>query len=52
VVSCHQGLTTLGGPRGVGRSVTKAVVNSLVLILLLDYVLTRMLLPFDKGWRF
>ena len=52
VVSCHQGLTTLGGPRGVGRSVTKAVVNSLVLILLLDYVLTRVLLPFDKGWRF
>ena len=27
-VSCHQGLTTIGGPRGIGRSVTKAVVNS------------------------
>ena len=52
VVSCHQGLTTLGGPRGIGRSVTKAVVNSLVLILLLDYVLTRLLLPLDNGWRF
>src|SRR5216117_2736526 len=24
VVSCHQGLVTIGGPRGVGRSVTKA----------------------------
>ncbi len=43
-VSCHQGLTTLGGPRGVGRSVTKAVVNSIILILVLDYVLTRVLL--------
>src|SRR5262245_9991439 len=24
VVSCHQGLETIGGPRGIGRSVTKA----------------------------
>ena len=44
VVSCHQGLTTRGGPRGIGRSVTKAVVNSIVLIVLFDYVLTRLLL--------
>src|SRR6266700_309931 len=44
VVSCHQGLITLGGPRGIGRSVTKAVVNSLVLIVIFDYVLTRLLL--------
>src|SRR6266542_2302041 len=48
VVSCHQGLQTLGGPRGIGRSVTKAVVNSIVLILILDYFLTRLLLFFDK----
>lgn len=44
VVSCHQGLQTIGGPRGIGRSVTKAVVNSIVIILVLDYVLTRILL--------
>jgi phospholipid/cholesterol/gamma-HCH transport system permease protein len=44
VVSCHQGLHTIGGPRGIGRSVTKAVVNSIVLILILDYFLTRLLL--------
>lgn len=43
VVCCHQGLTTIGGPRGIGRSVTKAVVNSIVLILVLDYVLSRFL---------
>jgi phospholipid/cholesterol/gamma-HCH transport system permease protein len=43
VVSCHQGLVTLGGPRGIGRSVTKAVVNSIVLIVILDYLLTRIL---------
>ncbi|HSU57042.1 MAG TPA: ABC transporter permease [Candidatus Dormibacteraeota bacterium] len=44
VVSCHQGLITRGGPRGIGRSVTKAVVNSIVLIVIFDYVLTRVLL--------
>ncbi|MGH7990258.1 MAG: MlaE family ABC transporter permease [Limisphaerales bacterium] len=43
-VSCHQGLTTIGGPRGIGRSVTKAVVNSIVFIVIFDYVLTRVLL--------
>src|SRR6266404_8454010 len=47
IVSCHQGLQTIGGPRGIGRSVTKAVVNSIVLILILDYFLTRLLLFFD-----
>jgi len=46
-VSCHQGLQTIGGPRGIGRSVTKAVVNSIVMILILDYFLTRFLLYFD-----
>jgi phospholipid/cholesterol/gamma-HCH transport system permease protein len=44
VVSCHQGLITRGGPRGIGRSVTKAVVNSIVLIVILDYLLTRVLM--------
>ena len=44
LISCHQGLVTLGGPRGIGRSVTKAVVNSIVLIVIIDYILTRLLL--------
>ena len=44
VVSCHQGLVTRGGPRGIGRSVTKAVVNSIVLIVISDYVFMRILL--------
>jgi phospholipid/cholesterol/gamma-HCH transport system permease protein len=47
LVSCHQGLQTLGGPRDIGRSVTQAVVRSIVLILILDYLLTRMLLLLD-----
>ena len=48
IISCHQGLVTRGGPRGIGRSVTKAVVNSIVVILILDYFLTRGLLYFEK----
>ena len=44
VISCHQGLITIGGPRGIGRSVTKAVVNSIVMIVIFDYILTRILL--------
>jgi len=48
IISCHQGLVTIGGPRGIGRSVTKAVVNSIVVILILDYFLTRFLIYFDK----
>ncbi|MCS7091476.1 MAG: ABC transporter permease [Verrucomicrobiota bacterium] len=44
VICCHQGLATRGGPRGIGRSVTKAVVNSIVLIVISDYILTRLLL--------
>ena len=43
IVSCHQGLVTAGGPRGIGRSVTKAVVNSIVLIVIFDYIITRLL---------
>jgi phospholipid/cholesterol/gamma-HCH transport system permease protein len=43
-VCCHQGLQTIGGPRGIGRSVTKAVVNSIVMIVILDYFLSRLLL--------
>lgn len=46
-ICCHQGLATFGGPRGVGRSVTKAVVNSIVMVLILDYFLTRILMHMD-----
>lgn len=47
LVSCQQGLQTAGGPRGIGRSVTRAVVHSIVMILILDYGLTRFLILFD-----
>lgn len=47
LVACQQGFETIGGPRGIGRSVTKSVVNSIVMILILDYFLTRFLLFWD-----
>jgi len=47
IISCQQGLITIGGPRGIGRSVTKAVVNSIVFILIIDYFLTRLLIYFE-----
>jgi len=47
LVGCHQGLATIGGPRGIGRSVTKSVVNSIVMILITDYFITRILLILD-----
>jgi phospholipid/cholesterol/gamma-HCH transport system permease protein len=48
IISCHQGLVTRGGPRGIGRSVTKAVVNSIVSVLILDYFVTRFLIYVQK----
>jgi phospholipid/cholesterol/gamma-HCH transport system permease protein len=36
-VSCYMGLTTRGGAEGVGKSTTRAVVVSMVMILVIDY---------------
>ncbi|MSU70151.1 MAG: ABC transporter permease [Opitutaceae bacterium] len=43
LVSCSIGLDTRGGPREIGASVTRAVVVSLILILVLDYFVTKIL---------
>jgi phospholipid/cholesterol/gamma-HCH transport system permease protein len=43
LVSCNIGLNTRGGPREIGAAVTKAVVVSLILILVLDYFVTKAL---------
>lgn len=44
LISCNQGLITKGGPREIGNSVTKAVVSSMFMILLLDFILTKLLM--------
>jgi phospholipid/cholesterol/gamma-HCH transport system permease protein len=43
LVSCSIGLSTRGGPREIGASVTRAVVVSLISILVLDYFVTKIL---------
>lgn len=44
LVCCNIGLNTRGGPREIGASVTRAVVTSLILILVLDFFVTKALL--------
>jgi phospholipid/cholesterol/gamma-HCH transport system permease protein len=44
LVACNVGLRTTGGPREIGGSVTRAVVISLILILVLDYFVTSALM--------
>jgi phospholipid/cholesterol/gamma-HCH transport system permease protein len=44
LVCCNIGLNTRGGPREIGAAVTRAVVVSLIMILVLDYFVTKVLL--------
>ncbi|HUJ44551.1 MAG TPA: ABC transporter permease [Opitutaceae bacterium] len=44
LVCCNIGLSTRGGPREIGAAVTRAVVVSLILILVLDYFVTKVLI--------
>jgi phospholipid/cholesterol/gamma-HCH transport system permease protein len=43
-VGCYYGLSTRGGTQGVGRSTTQAVVVASVLIIAVDFFITRLLL--------
>jgi len=43
-ISCYMGLSTRGGAVGLRRSTTTAVVLSIVMIIIADFVLTRILL--------
>jgi len=45
-ICCFHGLNTTQGAKGVGDSATKAVVASSVSILVADYLLTTLMLPF------
>lgn len=41
LICCNEGLRTTGGPREIGFSVTRAVVCSMMVILFLDYFVTK-----------
>jgi phospholipid/cholesterol/gamma-HCH transport system permease protein len=43
-VSCYMGLSTKGGARGMREATTKAVVYSMIMIIVSDFMLTRILL--------
>jgi len=43
-VGCYFGMTTKGGTQGVGRSTTQAVVVASVLILVMDFFITRLIM--------
>ena len=44
MVGCYYGLSTTGGTEGVGRSTTRAMVAASVLILILDFFITKFLI--------
>ncbi|MCY4042987.1 MAG: ABC transporter permease [Candidatus Dadabacteria bacterium] len=46
MICCKIGLETSGGPRQIGVSVTRAVVSSIVMILVCDYFISKILLVF------
>ena len=44
LVGCYFGLKTEGGTEGVGRSTTQAVVVAIVLVIMVDFFVTRLLI--------
>lgn len=46
IIGCHMGLNTTGGTRGVGRFTTRTVVMTSITILIGDFILGKILLPF------
>lgn len=44
-ISCHQGYYASGGAKGVGEATTRAVVQSAVALLIVNYVITSLLTP-------
>jgi phospholipid/cholesterol/gamma-HCH transport system permease protein len=49
-IGCFYGLNTKGGTQGVGRATTQAVVASSVLIIVVDFIVSRaMLFAFGQG---
>ena len=46
IVGCYIGMKAEGGTQGVGRATTLTVVVSLVLIIIMDFFLTKLFLAF------
>jgi phospholipid/cholesterol/gamma-HCH transport system permease protein len=50
-VGCFYGMRTTGGTEGVGRSTISAVVTASVLIIFVDFFITRLLLNVFASWN-
>ena len=46
MIGCYYGLRTRGGTRGVGISTTRAVVTASILVLIMDFFLSKIVLEF------
>ena len=40
IISCYYGFNCSGGAEGVGNATTNSVVNSTIIVIILDFVLT------------
>jgi len=49
VISTYMGFSTKGGTRGVGRSTTESVVACSIMILFVNFLFTRLIVPHLKG---
>jgi phospholipid/cholesterol/gamma-HCH transport system permease protein len=49
-ISCYKGFTTTGGTKGVGRSTNESVMITSILILIVNFILTKLVWTFLKGY--
>jgi len=49
-VSCYKGFASSGGTKGVGRATTESVVLSSILILIANFMLTKIVGNLIRGW--
>jgi phospholipid/cholesterol/gamma-HCH transport system permease protein len=49
LTGCYYGLTTSGGTQGVGKATNHAVVTSSILIVISDFLLTKLFWIFERG---
>ena len=51
IVGCYMGLSTKGGTVGVGRATTRSVVVSSILVIFVDFLLTKLLIATILGYE-
>lgn len=49
-ISCYKGFSSTGGTKGVGKATTESVVMSSIVILIVNFMLTKIVGSLIKGW--